>query len=190
MAAKAYTKEELNALAVISLPKSYQRSRQIPLDPTDVFASFEDAQAYANGTSRFGDIAYVGQVLSVVTSGDSAVTVYKIDIDGSLVEIGGVGSVALTASTYTEAKSLATADNVGQIISVTTEESGETETYSAGLYVVSGPGEVSKLGTTSASGDIEGDVEQLRGRISTLENSFSAMSEYLYWETDEDLELE
>jgi hypothetical protein len=190
MAAKAYTKEELAALSVISLPKSYQRSRKIPLDPTEIFTSYEDAQAYANGTSRFGDIAYVGQVLSVISSGDSAVTVYKIEVDGSLSEIGSSSSPALTASTYTDARALATSENVGQIINVTTEESGATEVYSAGLYVVSGPGEVSKLGTTSASGDIEGDVETLRGRISTLENSFSAMSEYLYWETDEDLEIE
>ena len=60
-------------------------------------------------------------------------------------------------------------------------------TYSSGFYIVTGPGEIAKLGTTSASGDVEGDVEQLKGRVSALETGFSAISEYLYWETDDNL---
>lgn len=190
MGAKAFSKDELRALSVISLPKSYQRSRQIPLDPTNVFASFEDAQSYANGTSEYGDIAYVGQVLSVVASADSAVTVYKILVDGSLEEIGSSNGAAPAVSTYTEAKALATEDNAGQIINVLGEEEISGSTYSSGFYIVTGPGEVAKLGTTSASGDVEGDVELLKGRIGALETSFSAMSEYLYWETDDDLVIE
>lgn len=187
MGAKTFSKEELRALSVISLPKSYQRSRQIPLDPTNIFASYADALAYANGTSEYGDIAYAGQIISVVTSADSAVTVYKILSDSTLEEIGSTNGSAPTAADYSEAKTLATNDNIGQIINVLGEEEISGTTYSSGFYIVTGPGEIAKLGTTSASGDVEGDVEQLKGRVSALETGFSAISEYLYWETDDNL---
>ena len=190
MAAKVFTDEELRALAVISLPKSYQRSRQIPLDPTQVFASYEDAQAYASGTSRYGDIAYVGQVVSVVDTEVSSVTVYKIGMNAELIEVGGVSKYSETANNYSAAKAMATADNKGQIIDVVNEEEISGTTYSSGFYIVTGEGEVAKLGTTSASGDLSGDVENLKGRVGTLETNFSAMTEYLYWETDDDLVIE
>ena len=85
MGAKAFSKDELRALSVISLPKSYQRSRQIPLDPTNVFASFEDAQSYANGTSEYGDIAYVGQVLSVSRIGIFSGSPYVAAVDENTI---------------------------------------------------------------------------------------------------------
>lgn len=193
MAAKVFTDEELRALAVISLPKSYQRSRQIPLDPTQVFASYEDAEAYARGTSRFGDIAFAGQLVSVIDTTESSVTVYKIGMESELIEVGGVSKYSEEATNYSDAKSMATADNKGQIIDVAQEEEISGVTYSSGFYIVTGEGEIAKLGTTSASGDVEGDVENLKGRVGTLETnlaSVSAMTEYLYWETDEDLVIE
>ena len=192
MAAKAYTKEELEALAMIGLPKSYQRVRQIPLDPTDIFASYEDASAYALGNSeQFGDIAFVGQILSVVNISAGTVTAYKVGMGGTLEEIGGVPATSIEASGYTEAKTLATNDNIGQLINVLNEEPAESgETYSAGLYIVTGAGEVAKLGTTSPTGDISGDVEMLKGRVGTLETNVSSMSatveSALYWETELD----
>lgn len=192
MAAKAYTKEELEALAMIGLPKSYQRVRQIPLDPTDIFASYEDASNYALGNSeQFGDIAFVGQILSVVNISAGTVTAYKVGMGGTLEEIGGTPVTSIEASGYTEAKTLATNDNIGQLINVLNEEPGESgETYSAGLYIVTGAGEVAKLGTTSPTGDISGDVEMLKGRVGTLETNVSSMSatveSALYWETELD----
>lgn len=192
MAAKAFSKEELQALAMIGLPKSYQRVRQIPLDPTDIFASYEDAADYAAGNSaQFGDIAFVGQILSVVNASAGTVTAYKVGVGGTLEELGGAQSTSIEASGYTEAKTLATNDNIGQIINVTNEEEGESgTTYSAGLYIVTGAGEVAKLGTTSASGDLAGDVEMLKGRVGTLETNMAAVSgtleSVLYWETELD----
>ena len=90
--------------------------------------------------------------------------------NGKLEELGK-GSLV----TDQNPKELATTDNVGQIIYLTKEvkvtgESGEV-TYSSGPYIVSGTGEVSKIGTTSASGDIAGDVATLKGRVSTLEST-------------------
>ena len=182
MSAKIFTKEELANISVISLPKAYQRADQIPLDPSTIFASYEDAEEYAAGLSSYGDISYAGQILSVINQSASTVDVYKIDYDGSLVKIGEGGSKSLSASTYSDAVLLANDDNIGTIINVVNDEAISGDTYSSGLYVVTGQGSVSKLGVTSATGDVEGDVENLKARVTALET----LTENLYWLTDEE----
>ena len=97
---------------------------------------------------------------------------------------------SISADTYTDAKALATADNVGKIIDVKNEEDVSGNTYSNGLYIVAGAGEISKLGVTSATGDLSGDIENLKGRVGTLESNVSHIMDYLYWETDDELEIE
>jgi len=181
MSAKVFTKEELSNISVISLPKAYQRADQIPLDPSTIFASYADAIEYASGESTYGDISYAGQILSVINQSESRVDVYKIDYDGSLVKIGEGESKTLSAQTYSSALLLAESDNIGSIINVTNSETISGETYSSGLYIVTGQGTVSKLGVTSATGDVEGDVEALKGRVSVLELTVSAISESCYW---------
>lgn len=99
-------------------------------------------------------------------------------------------TASLSAQTYTDAKVLATADNVGKIIDVKEEDEVSGDTYSSGLYVVVGDNEISKLGLASATGDISGDVENLKGRVGTLESNVSNIMDYLYWETDEELVIE
>ena len=155
---------KLKGFASWDLPVYLHRQNPVPLDETSVFTSFEAAQQYA---SNEDGMAYPGQIISVVTK--SEVKVYKIN-NGKLEELGK-GSLV----TDQNPKELATTDNVGQIIYLTKEvkvtgESGEV-TYSTGPYIVSGAGEVSKIGTTSASGDIAGDVATLKGRVSTLEST-------------------
>ena len=145
------------------LPVYLNRQNPIPLDGTSVYKTLEEAQTYATSDPK----AYPGQIISVVT--ESEVKVYKIN-NGQLEELGK-GSLV----TDQNPKELATTDNVGQIIYLTkdvkvTEGSGEV-TYSSGPYIVSGAGEVSKIGTTSASGDIAGDVNALKGKVSTLEGT-------------------
>ena len=145
------------------LPVYLNRQNPIPLDGTSIYNSYAEAEAYARENAK----AYPGQIISVVT--ESEVKVYKIN-NGKLEELGK-GSLV----TDQNPKELATTDNVGQIIYLTkdvkvTEGSGEV-TYSAGPYIVSGDGTVSKIGTTSASGDIAGDVNALKGKVSTLEQT-------------------
>ena len=145
------------------LPVYLNRQNPIPLDGTSIYNSYADAEAYARENAK----AYPGQIISVVT--ESEVKVYKIN-NGNLEELGK-GSLV----TDQNPKELATTDNVGQIIYLTkdvkvTEGSGEV-TYSSGPYIVSGAGEVSKIGTTSASGDIAGDVNALKVKVSTLEST-------------------
>lgn len=155
---------KLEGFASWDLPVYLHRQNPVPLDETSVFTSFEAAQQYASDEDG---MAYPGQIISVVT--DAEVKVYKIN-NGKLEELGK-GSLV----TDKNPNSLATTDNIGQIIYLTkdvkvTEGSGEV-TYSSGPYVVSGAGTVSKIGTTSASGDIAGDVTALQSKVSTLEQT-------------------
>ena len=145
------------------LPVYLNRQNPIPLDGTSVYKTLEEAQTYATSDPK----AYPGQIISVVT--ESEVKVYKIN-NGQLEELGK-GSLV----TDQNPKLLAKADNIGQIIYLTkdvkvTEGSSEV-TYSSGPYIVSGNGTVSKIGTTSASGDIAADVAALQGKVSTLESA-------------------
>lgn len=124
--------------------------------------------------------AYKG--MAVVCMEDSSIYVLVSDNATALEnwkKVGNEGSV--TATTYTEAKKVASAGNLGQIIYVTTEETVEGEdgtestTYTAGPYIVTGEKEISKLGTTSASGDIQGDVNTLKGDVSTIKENIKTL---------------
>ena len=141
------------------LPVYLNRQNPIPLDGTSIYNSYAEAETYARENAK----AYPGQIISVVT--ESEVKVYKIN-NGKLEELGK-GSLV----TDKNPKLLATTDNIGQIIYLTTQVIDGEVTYSSGPYIVSGAGEVSKIGTTSASGDIAGDVAALQGKVSTLEGT-------------------
>ena len=141
------------------LPVYLNRQNPIPLDGTSIYNSYAEAEAYARENAK----AYPGQIISVVT--DTEVKVYKIN-NGKLEELGK-GSLV----TDQNPKLLAKADNIGQIIYLTTQVQDGEDTYSPGPYIVSGAGTVSKIGTTSASGDIAGDVATLQGKVSTLEQT-------------------
>lgn len=145
------------------LPVYLNRQNPIPLDGTSVYKTLEEAQTYATSDPK----AYPGQIISVVT--ETEVKVYKIN-NGKLEELGK-GSLV----TNQNPKLLATADNIGQIIYLTTQVIDGEDTYSPGPYIVSGDGTVSKIGTTSASGDIAADVAALQGKVGTLESTVSTL---------------
>lgn len=133
----------------------FQRVNPAPLDKYSVFSSLAEAEEYASSNP----VAYAGQLVAVVTGSD--VKVYVIN-DGKLDTIGGG---AIQVSTYSDALAAAKADNIGSIIYVSTEETIGNTVYTAGAYIVTGEGVVAKLGTTTASGDIAGDVEKLKGDV-------------------------
>ena len=141
------------------LPVYLNRQNPIPLDGTSIYNSYAEAEAYARENAK----AYPGQIISVVT--DTEVKVYKIN-NGKLEELGK-GSLV----TDQNPKLLAKADNIGQIIYLTAQVQDGEDTYSPGPYIVSGAGTVSKIGTTSASGDIAGDVDTLQDKVSKLEQT-------------------
>lgn len=139
------------------------------LEANKIFNSLSAAETYV----KTDPTAYVGNVISVVgdekAKNNGVYLVTAVGENGALVGAGsGAGSEAIANFTIVENKvSEATADNIGQIIYVTTG----TDAYPAGPYIVTGAGEVAKLGTTTASGDLAGDVSTLQGKVSTLENT-------------------
>lgn len=79
----------------------FQRTGKFPLDRTDLFGSYADAVKYAAGNTSDPDsrglcgTSYVGQIITVYE--DSLVTVYKINEDRTISEVGK-GVVADDAS--------------------------------------------------------------------------------------------
>lgn len=143
-----------------------------PIDTRLVVSTVEDlttvygSKATPSTTVPF----YQGMVVSISTTGELFILAGDDPSLSSNWKKAGDGKGSVTAANYTAACSLATASNVGQIIYVTASSEVEGQTYSAGPYIVTGAGTLSKLGTTSAAGDIAGDVTTLQGKVSTLES--------------------
>lgn len=149
---------------------TWEATGKFPIIAKRSFETLADAQGYIDDVNS---TACAGLILSVFND-DKNNGIYLVqsigdgETSGVLVPAGqGAGSI--TSDSYTNAIAQATADNVGQIIYITKEEVIGENTYSAGPYIVTGEGTISKLGTTSASGDLSGDVETLKGDVANLE---------------------
>ena len=86
------------------IAKSFQRTKEFPLDRTSVFNSLEAATSYAAGEGPLGKTSYLGQVLAVVEG--TNVEVYKIGYDTVtgrriLQAIGGADGQAVTTESIT-----------------------------------------------------------------------------------------
>ena len=151
----------------IALASAIRPTGAQPLDDRTVVQSLDDLY------SSLGTAVYNGMVVYVVdeTSLYILVDKSKIDTPDGWKKVDGSGNGTITAENYTKACELATADNLGQIIYVTAEETSGNITYTAGPYIVTGEGTISKIGTTSASGDISGDVEQLKADVAGLKTT-------------------
>ena len=86
------------------IAKSFQRTKEFPLDRTSVFNSLAAATSYAAGEGSLGKTSYPGQILAVVEG--TSVEVYKIGFDATtgkkvLMSIGsgeGGGNAVTTES--------------------------------------------------------------------------------------------
>lgn len=163
-----FDKIDWNNYSIKGMPQTFQRLNPIPLDESAIHYSMEGLEKYAAESPK----AYAGQFVVLVDIDNQEVTPYVINVDRTLSLFGG-GFEPLSATNYTEALTLATADNLTRIISTTTDEEISGTTYTAGLYVVNGIGSLAKLGTTSASGDIAGDVQSIKGDVGNLKQNVS-----------------
>ena len=92
-----------------------------------------------------------------------------------------IGGGAVTVATYAEAMLLAVADNIGQVIYVSTkseydadgEGAEEPKIYDPAPYIVVGVGQLQKLAASTASGDINSAVTALEGEVGTLKTDVS-----------------
>lgn len=154
--------------SVYGMAQYFSRTNPIPLDESAIHYSMKDLEDYAANSPK----AYAGQYVALVDIDNQEVTPYIINVDRTLSLFGG-GFEPLSATNYTEALTLATVDNLTRIILTTDDEEISGTTYTAGLYVVNGSGSLAKLGTTSASGDIAGDVQSIKGDVGTLKKNVS-----------------
>lgn len=180
--------------------KSFIATGKFPIVAKRAWQTYADALEYAGDLA---DSCFAGAILAVINDTDakkngvylveSCPTLQNPDAEIILTKVGdGSGSEAV--ANYAAAVAAATSDNLGQILYIInpTYKKGEGTTidpneadvdaegnkiiiYTAGPYIVTGSGAVAKLGTTSATGDIAGDVENLKGRMSTAEGEIDAL---------------
>lgn len=135
----------------------FQRTGQFPLDRTDLFSSYEDAEKYAEGDVKnnpdsrgLAGTSYVGQIITVYEN--DTVTVYKINADRTLGEVG--------SATVVDNKTVAMVDGVITI-------KGVAEAISAN------PGEVAGLQPVLTS---DGSITWVKPDTTTVEGLSSALS--------------
>lgn len=81
----------------MGLPMNINRGNPIPVDTTEVWYSFDDAQTYAQS----GATAYVGQVIAVVDEEANKTALYVIsNTAGDLVELSTKEYVDNMIGTY------------------------------------------------------------------------------------------
>jgi hypothetical protein len=153
-----------------SLGAGFNITGQEPIDSRLTVSALSDLTSAATWE---GVGLYNGLAVSVQEDGTLWILTNRDEYTNSdnWIKVGSDGSGSITAENYTAAVALATADNIGQIIYVLNEEGS----YTSGPYIVSGAGTVSKLGTTSATGDIEGDVETLKSNVSALQGQVTEL---------------
>ena len=94
-----------------------------------------------------------------------------------------IGGGAVSVATYAEAIELATQDNIGQVIYVSTSSEydpdgdgeGAPQTYDAAPYIVTGNDTLMKLAASTASGDVTSDITALQTRVSNVENDITRL---------------
>ena len=136
----AFIKKDGNSMG---LPMNITRSNPIPLDASEVYYSYEEAEAYA----KSGKVAYVGQIIVVVNEGDKNAKSYQIqDTEGTLKE---VGSTSLTHIVETKAGLIELSDaKVGEQAFV--KESGEN----GGMYILTADPPTSEENWSKVSSDV------------------------------------
>ena len=84
-----------------------------------------------------------------------------------------IGGGAVSVGTYAEAVALATQDNIGQVIYVSSESEYENQQYGAAPYIVTGNGALMKLAASSASGDVTEDIAGLQSSVGKLQGDIT-----------------
>lgn len=173
--------------------KPFQRTGKFPLDRSSMFASYDDAVLYAKGDGSdsrgIGATAYIGQIITVWGPNDKdvdGVWVYSLvphtpasDDDTTLADLKSVGSGVGTeeADNYEAAKTLSEDLVVGQLIMVKNQQVVGEQTFKSGFYIVTSPGNISALDTSTGSSDeigaLSSSVAALETRVGTLENTVS-----------------
>ena len=155
-----------------------------PLDDRTVVGLFSDLTNASTFVVNGSSAAYKGMLVAVVETEQVYMLIDENNItsEKSWVAVGS-GNGSLAVETYGEAIALATNDNIGQVIYVKTKSSydadgegeGEAVEYEAAPYIVIGQGQLQKLAASTSNVSLEGDVAELKTKVSTLEGEMDAV---------------
>ena len=153
-----------------------------PLDDRAVVQSLSDLTNSSTFVVNGSLTAYKGMLVAVVEDKQVYMLVDETNItsEDSWVAVGS-GNGSLAVETYGEAIALASEDNIGQVIYVTTKssydpdgEEGEKPAveYEAAPYIVIGTGKLMKLAASETNtGNVVSDVAELQTKVSGLETA-------------------
>ena len=152
-------------------------------DATQALTNAATAQSAAEAAQSKADSAYElaeTKVDATTYAADKATLKASIKTAQDTADEALARKISLEADTYTKAKELATAEVIGQVILVKTEETitvGEdSHTYAAGPYIVISAGEILSLSTST--GDVNADIAtQLGSRIGAVETSLGTLQQ-------------
>ena len=95
-----YIFDVVNQTSKLDWAFAFQRTGAFPLDRSSLFSSLADAEAYAKGDKSdargLGGSSYVGQPVSVYNEENNTVSLYIIDGDRSLKEVGSGSAATIT----------------------------------------------------------------------------------------------
>lgn len=166
----------ISAANLFGWGQSFNATGKFPLIAKRVWNTYDDMIAFVSDTS---DVCPAGVVLTVINDTDSKKNgAYFVASCPTLenpelpVDVQKIGSgEKLVVDTYADALALAIEDNIGAAIYVKTE----TEAGKPGLYIISGVSTLERLGTTTATGDLAGDITNLQGSVEQLGKDIEAV---------------
>lgn len=179
----------------------FQRTGAFPLDRSSLFSSYVDAVLYASGAGderQLGGSSYIGQPISVYDATNNTVTLYLIEADRTLKEVGSVPigdnvSIEVIDNTL-QLKNFGTG-YYKYVAAVKNEETGEiitpssyeyTEGFVAGLEprVINSNGHLEIAWYEPSEETIEGVSAKVASLEKTLEEKADKSSVYTKAETD------
>lgn len=96
-----YIFDVVNQTSKLDWAFAFQRTGAFPIDRSSLFSSLADAEAYARGDKSdargLGGSSYVGQPVSVYDEENNTVSLYVIDADRTLKEVGSGAAASVAA---------------------------------------------------------------------------------------------
>lgn len=181
-----YISNVVNQTSKLDWAFPFQRTGAFPLDRSSLFSSLDDALAYASGVAnderKLGGTSYVGQPISVYDAAANAVTLYIINPDRTLKEVGSSPLGDNLSIEIVDGKVQLKDFGIGYYAYVPADEDGNeahyvyTEGFKAGLEPrVKLDGEAFVIAwyepSTETAEGVSASIEALNQRVDTVEQN-------------------
>ena len=181
-----YISNVVNQTSKLDWAFPFQRTGAFPLDRSSLFSSLDDALAYSSGVAnderKLGGTSYVGQPISVYDAAANAVTLYIINPDRTLKEVGSSPLGDNLSIEIVDGKVQLKDFGIGYYAYVPADEDGNeahyvyTEGFKAGLEPrVKLDGEAFVIAwyepSTETAEGVSASIEALNQRVDTVEQN-------------------